>query len=643
MFYYSKDEELPIDESINNYENIFNDYNGKSPTLEEALNELFISSGLPKDEVSNFSKKVINKSKEIINSNFDQIKKNHPLLLKEEAYIISSYTYYDNKPNYNPYEIVNNNLCKEKRIEGIKNISKYFYLFLKALRNLNRYYPKQKYLYRCINKKVSLKKDFFNEKLIPYESKRIKIFWGFISVSRSEKYTYNLNNEEKEIKTVFSLFGDIWGYDISLFNEFKNEHIILEPEMKGLILDAIPPNKKSKNDIVHIRCQIEKPKMILKNIIREKLFRLTYLRPNDDKSNKIRIFGKEFVENNKNICKISYEGEIHKLNEFIDISNSKSNVTVFLFGIEEVKSMRKMFLDTSLLRFDITPDLIINNITDLSHMFNGCTSLTCLPDISNWDTSNVTDMNSMFYRCEILESLPDISKWNTSNTVDMSNLFFGCQSLKALPDISKWNLNKVLDISCMFENINLESLPDISKWDTSKVKNMSSLFNNCRKLLSLPDISNWKTDNVSNMEKMFAGCEKISSLPDISNWNTSNVINMYFLFGSCLKLKSLPDISKWKTPKLENVEKMFYFCSSLESIPNIFEWDTSKIISMAYMFFDCSEIKSMDYKCSWNTQNLMEMKFMFYKCEKLLVLPDISNINTSKVISINEIFSKCYE
>ena len=32
-------------------------------------------------------------------------------------------------------------------------------------------------------------------------------------------------------------------------------------------------------------------------------------------------------------------------------------------------------------------------------MFYGCSSLSSLPDISNWNTNNVTDMNYMFYEC----------------------------------------------------------------------------------------------------------------------------------------------------------------------------------------------------------------------------------------------------
>ena len=42
---------------------------------------------------------------------------------------------------------------------------------------------------------------------------------------------------------------------------------------------------------------------------------------------------------------------------------------------------------------------------------------------------NVTNMNHMFDGCSSLSSLPDISKWNTINVINMSNIFSGCSSL----------------------------------------------------------------------------------------------------------------------------------------------------------------------------------------------------------------------
>ena len=64
-----------------------------------------------------------------------------------------------------------------------------------------------------------------------------------------------------------------------------------------------------------------------------------------------------------------------------------------------------------------------SNITNLSHMFNNCESLSSLPDIFKWKTNNIYDMIYIFYNCESLSSLPDISKLKTNNVTNMSYMF----------------------------------------------------------------------------------------------------------------------------------------------------------------------------------------------------------------------------
>ena len=49
----------------------------------------------------------------------------------------------------------------------------------------------------------------------------------------------------------------------------------------------------------------------------------------------------------------------------------------------------------------------IENITNMSSMFNGCSSLLNLPDISKWNTNNVTDMKNMFDGCSKSLIIPD--------------------------------------------------------------------------------------------------------------------------------------------------------------------------------------------------------------------------------------------
>ena len=39
-------------------------------------------------------------------------------------------------------------------------------------------------------------------------------------------------------------------------------------------------------------------------------------------------------------------------------------------------------------------------------MFDGCKSLSSLPDISKWDTNNVTNMSCMLVNCKLLKNIP---------------------------------------------------------------------------------------------------------------------------------------------------------------------------------------------------------------------------------------------
>ena len=57
------------------------------------------------------------------------------------------------------------------------------------------------------------------------------------------------------------------------------------------------------------------------------------------------------------------------------------------------------------------------NVINMALIFEECSSLSKILDISKWNTENATDMNELFYKCTSLTSLPDISKWNTKNVV----------------------------------------------------------------------------------------------------------------------------------------------------------------------------------------------------------------------------------
>ena len=85
----------------------------------------------------------------------------------------------------------------------------------------------------------------------------------------------------------------------------------------------------------------------------------------------IKIFDSQFVENNKKICKMIIDNKEIEITENYNIENYTNN---------ELKIKLKG----------------IDNITNMSDMFNECSSLLSLPDISKWSTNNVTDMSYIF-------------------------------------------------------------------------------------------------------------------------------------------------------------------------------------------------------------------------------------------------------
>ena len=353
----------------------------------------------------------------------------------------------------------------------------------------------------------------------------------------------------------------------------------------------------------------------------------------------IKLFGIDFVKNNKNICKIFYEEKKYELQEKFDIKNinfeklKNDKIEIKLVGIKNITNLSNMFSGcSSLISIDNLDKISISGINSLNNFFYNCSSLISLPDISKWKIDNIIDISSMFNGCYSLKSLPDISEWNTSNIKEINSLFRDCSSLKSLPDISKWEVKEIEDMSNLFFNCcSLESLPDISKWNLEKINDISGLFYRCSSLKSLPDISNWDTRNITDMSSLFSGCTSLISLPDISKWNTSNTINMSEMFNKCESLISLPDISKWETNNLENISKMFHECISLKYCPEYLNWETGNVTNMSYMFYNCSSLTSIPDISTWNTKNVIDMSYMFCSCSSLKMIPDISKWDTTSV------------
>ena len=263
LHFYAVGEDNDKEESINNYKDLFLPYLDNPPSIEDALKQIFISGGLSDNKISLYINDINEKINDLLNKKGreSKIKEKYPNITHNDCVIISSYTLEALNSEYSPYRILNRNLANDDRKEGLNKVSKYLYLLLKSLRKLKVYYPsdEQKYLYRGISIQVETKIDPYNSKLVPYLRNNKKTFWAFTSTSWKTSTALkfledNGYHEEKKLKkgTFFSLYGKVYGYDITLFNKYNEEEILLEPEKKFRIENVIP----DPNGIINVTCEI---------------------------------------------------------------------------------------------------------------------------------------------------------------------------------------------------------------------------------------------------------------------------------------------------------------------------------------------------------------------------------------------------
>ena len=313
---------------------------------------------------------------------------------------------------------------------------------------------------------------------------RIKIRWKIFSAKFQEVIYY--------FEDYYNFYNHILSnYDI---NNIRYETLdnIIYLKNSSIIKDIDELNNsndlKFLNDILNIHYNITTPN--INEII------MTY-KIKQNKENKINLFGKKFVERNKDNCILDIEGvKMELISEYIYENKQPDDLLIVkLIGI--------------------------NNINDISHMFEDCDSLWVVPSLEYINTFRFNNLSSLFSGCISLQQLPDISGWNTSNVEKFSNMFKKCESLTNIPDLSNWNTWRLTSINSMFyECKSLTSIPDLSKWNTWQITDANYLFYNCSSLNNIQFISKWELPRLFWCKDICKGCKE--QLKDYSNFKVTN-------------------------------------------------------------------------------------------------------------------------
>ena len=574
----------------------------------EELNEIIVEIKKFKDSIL----KKIDQMKKILNNFKDKFEFDYKL----NKEIIDSYSLHNR--NFQILEIVNKIYTNKSIFDDVKKVAENFeYIFHKFNEEISNIYNNR---LRVDNNNMNVKcggvlKDSFyntnksleimpcnkiiNCKQINLEEEIKKCYSKIKNLSEYIKNNSNIN---------YKAIGESMCNDIKNVLQNINEQIDKKVNLK---LEGSMNDGKVNNDNFQIVSLKDNRNEIKVN------YKFSEI---DKKSGYVKIFGRRFVNNNKNTnCYFIYNYRKYYLSEYLEIGKEEeidNDLQIKILGIEE--------------------------ITNLSYMFYECTSLFSVIDFNNFKTTDVTDMSYMFYGCSSLEILKDISDLETINVRDMSYIFYGCKHLSYIPDISKWKTMNVSDMSFMFYDCSsLDKLPDIAKWKTDNVNDMHGMFCNCEKLSDVPEISNWNIENVYNLSHLFSGCKSLISLPDISNWNLSNVRDLRNIFKNCELIECLPDFSKWDITHVKKMNSLFEGCKNLKEKPKISEWNVENVTDISGLFRNCISLTEISDISKWNTKNIENMSYLFSNCQNLSDLPNISKWNFNKAKDISYLFENC--
>ena len=222
----------------------------------------------------------------------------------------------------------------------------------------------------------------------------------------------------------------------------------------------------------------------------------------------------------------------HQLDDASDISifvAGCENLTEFSFypnDITPTNLFNFFYLDSKLSRINHLAYVKLDNVTNISSMFQGCSSLTdnTMIRFGSKPTSLLTNASNMFNGCGLdlakdnLAVIPNLHQFfiNCTNLTDVSGLFANSQLGKIGSNYSDserlciFNNAPIENCSRLFQNTSIRNV-DLSTSDLSTVTDCSEMFSGCSNLERVTfDALNLRED--INYSGMFQGCSKLNEI-----------------------------------------------------------------------------------------------------------------------------------
>ena len=276
--------------------------------------------------------------------------------------------------------------------------------------------------------------DDITKELNLLEFKDINNIYNYIIKSK-----YAINDEEKkiiinnkEIKLIEKILTNDEIIKI-LMDEIKNQNDKLNELIKSNedkddkinkleykyneVIDRINEMDKYKNKEEHEIIEENKDKNIISKEYKKRDDIIIKLKYRAEKAEKYNIFGKKFVENNKNNIKLNIDGCITNLKFDYELNQGYNTIIMN----------------------------ILNPIQNFEYMFYDCKYLANIDELNKLDTKYSRNFSYMFHGCSSLKDIKSLEQWDVSNGINFSYMFHGCSSLSDISPLKNWNLSNVIN------------------------------------------------------------------------------------------------------------------------------------------------------------------------------------------------------
>lgn len=258
----------------------------------------------------------------------------------------------------------------------------------------------------------------------------------------------------------------------------------------------------------------------------------------------------------------------------------------------------------------------MSKVTTTAYMLGGCKAYTTIGDTSGWHFDNLVDATYMFNNNVKLKSV-DFSNAGFAKATSLQGLFNGCTDLISVGDVSSWSLSNVTTLEDTFKSCLVLREIDVSTWDVSSVTSLKNTFSYC-KALSVIDVSNWHTGELTNVEYMFIHCESVKRLEPLY-FNMSTCKYVAQCFDHCAKLEYC-DVGNWDARVIRSVYNMWYGCELLTEL-DLSGFDTSNIPTDAKLhnvFNGCQSLQIIYASENFELVSTQECTAMFGGCYELV-------------------------